>query len=268
MRLYGWIGLSILVFAEILLFAGNPVVAANMTPVAWTGYILLADAVVFHLTGQSWLMTRRREFWYLLPISVISWLMYEFYNYRMQGWSYIGLPDHTWARGFGYFWAFATIFPGLFVTADLLLALRWFRRFRGKRRPWSAQTLRVLFTLGFICLAVPLLYPSGYLWALVWVGMVFFLGPINLMYAPDSLFRDFAEGDYERIAALFVGGIICGFLWEFWNFWATAKWYYTVPIILSDVKIFEMPVVGFLGFPPFALECFAMYQTARAIMKL
>lgn len=267
MRLYGWIGLAILVLAEILLFAGNPVVAANMTPVAWTGYILLTDAVVFRLTGQSWLMTRRREFWYLLPISVISWLMYEFYNYRMQGWYYIGLPDHTWARGFGYFWAFATIFPGLFVTADLLLALRWFRRFRGKPRPWSAQTLRVLFTLGFICLAVPLLYPSGYLWALVWVGTMFFLGPINLMYAPDSLFRDFAEGDYERIAALFVGGIICGFLWEFWNFWATAKWYYTVPIILSDVKIFEMPVVGFLGFPPFALECFAMYQTARAIMR-
>ena len=259
--------MAILVLAEILLFAGNPVVAANMTPVAWTGYILLTDAVVFRLTGQSWLMTRRREFWYLLPISVISWLMYEFYNYRMQGWYYIGLPDHTWARGFGYFWAFATIFPGLFVTADLLLALRWFRRFRGKPRPWSAQTLRVLFTLGFICLAVPLLYPSGYLWALVWVGTMFFLGPINLMYAPDSLFRDFAEGDYERIAALFVGGIICGFLWEFWNFWATAKWYYTVPIILSDVKIFEMPVVGFLGFPPFALECFAMYQTARAIMR-
>ena len=99
MRLYGWIGLSILVLAEILLFAGNPVVAANMTPVAWTGYILLADAVVFRLTGQSWLMTRRREFWYLLPISVISWLMYEFYNYRMQGWYYIGLPDDIWARG-------------------------------------------------------------------------------------------------------------------------------------------------------------------------
>ncbi len=266
MRLYGWIGLAILVLAETLLFAGNPVAAANMTPVAWTGYILLADAVVFRLAGQSWLMTRRREFWHLLPVSVISWLIYEFYNYRMQGWHYIGLPDDTWARGFGYFWAFATIFPGLFVTADLLLALRWFRRFRGRPRPWSAQTLRVLFTLGFICLAVPLLYPSGYLWALVWVGTVFFLGPINLMYAPDSLFRDFAEGDYERIAALFAGGIICGFLWELWNFWATAKWYYTVPI-LSDVKIFEMPVVGFLGFPPFALECFAMYQTARAILR-
>ena len=37
-----------------------------------------------------------------------------------------------------------------------------------------------------------------------------------------------------------------------------AKWIYTVPG-LSDWKLFEMPVLGFLGFPPFALECFTMY---------
>ncbi|MFQ5691632.1 MAG: hypothetical protein ACE5IM_01125 [Nitrospinota bacterium] len=266
MRPHGWIGLAILVVVEALLFAGNPVVAYNMTPLAWTGYILFVDGVVHRLRGQSWLTTRRREFWHMLPVSVISWLIYEFYNYWLQGWHYVGLPESLWVRGIGYFWAFATIFPGIFETADLLLALRWFRRCRGRPRPWSPAALRVVFSLGFIFLAVPLAVPSGYLWALVWVGTVFFLGPINLLYAPDSLFRDFAEGDYERMAALFVGGLVCGFLWEFWNFWAAAKWFYTVPI-LSDVKLFEMPVVGFLGFPPFALECFAMYQTSRAILK-
>ena len=266
MRLYGWIGLVILVASEALLFAGNTFVAYNMTPIAWTGYILLADAIVHRIKGRSWLTTRRREFWYLIPISVISWLLYEFYNYRLQGWHYVGMPENMWVRGVGYFWAFATIFPGIFVTADLLLALKLFRRCRGKPRPWSLNTLRVIFTLGFVFLAVPLVFPSGYLWAFVWVGMVFFLGPINLAYAPDSLFRDFAEGDFERMTALFVGGLICGFLWEFWNYWAATKWVYTVPI-LSAVKIFEMPVVGFLGFPPFALECFAMYQTARVILK-
>jgi hypothetical protein len=29
------------------------------------------------------------------------------------------------------------------------------------------------------------------------------------------------------------------------------------------VKLFEMPVLGFLGFPPFALECFLMYRFVR-----
>ncbi len=57
---------------------------------------------------------------------------------------------------------------------------------------------------------------------------------------------------------------ICGGLWEFWNFWARAKWIYTVPI-LGDIKIFEMPVLGYFGFPPFALECFAMYVFVRRL---
>jgi hypothetical protein len=55
---------------------------------------------------------------------------------------------------------------------------------------------------------------------------------------------------------------VCGWLWEFWNYWAAAKWLYIFPMF-QGWKIFEMPAPGFLGFPPFALECFTMYVTAR-----
>jgi hypothetical protein len=54
-------------------------------------------------------------------------------------------------------------------------------------------------------------------------------------------------------------------VWEFWNYWARTKWIYTVPI-LAEVRIFEMPVPGYLGFPAFALECFAMYAIARRLI--
>jgi hypothetical protein len=30
--------------------------------------------------------------------------------------------------------------------------------------------------------------------------------------------------------------------------------------VLNGWKVFEMPVLGFLGFPPFALECAVMYN--------
>ena len=53
--------------------------------------------------------------------------------------------------------------------------------------------------------------------------------------------------------------LIAGLLWELWNFWAHTKWIYTFPILRS-VRLFEMPVLGFLGFPPFALEYFVMYH--------
>jgi hypothetical protein len=54
-------------------------------------------------------------------------------------------------------------------------------------------------------------------------------------------------------------GMICGLLWEFWNFWTKSKWIYTVPFV-GDIKLFEMPILGFLGFAPFALECYVMYN--------
>ena len=49
-----------------------------------------------------------------------------------------------------------------------------------------------------------------------------------------------------------------GFNWEFWNFWAYTKWIYTVPIPEMP-QIFEMPILGFLGFGPFGLETFAFW---------
>jgi hypothetical protein len=44
------------------------------------------------------------------------------------------------------------------------------------------------------------------------------------------------------------------------NIRAGSKWIYTVPGF-EELKLFEMPLLGFLGFPPFALECFVIYRT-------
>ena len=37
--------------------------------------------------------------------------------------------------------------------------------------------------------------------------------------------------------------------------------------LLSEIKLFEMPVLGFLGFPPFALECYVLYQFAKTALR-
>jgi hypothetical protein len=44
------------------------------------------------------------------------------------------------------------------------------------------------------------------------------------------------------------------------------KWTYTVPYF-GETKIFEMPVLGYLGFPPFAIECWAMYIFVRSLLS-
>ena len=36
---------------------------------------------------------------------------------------------------------------------------------------------------------------------------------------------------------------------------------------MEHLKIFEMPVPGYLGFPAFALECFTMYVFLRIVVS-
>ena len=64
--------------------------------------------------------------------------------------------------------------------------------------------------------------------------------------------------------SLLLAGIILGFLWEFWNYWAVIKWKYDIPFV-GFFKIFEMPVLGYLGYFPFALELYAMYWFFRSL---
>lgn len=63
---------------------------------------------------------------------------------------------------------------------------------------------------------------------------------------------------------LFVAGTLCGLLWEFWNYYAVTKWFYEIPFV-GFFKIFEMPILGYLGYGPFAWELFAMYYFARSL---
>ncbi len=92
----------------------------------------------------------------------------------------------------------------------------------------------------------------------MWLGFIFLLDPINARLGAETLTRD-------RIINLSASGVLCGVLWEFWNFWSRSKWHYSVPI-MEHLKIFEMPVPGYFGFPAFALECFTMYVFVRVVV--
>src|SRR5262249_33828630 len=126
-------------------------------------------------------------------------------------------------------------------------------------RPWRPPPALVTLSVvvGVVAVALPLLVVSSWLVPFVWLGFTLLLEPINARRGRPSWLADLARGDASRVSALLASGLVCGALWEFWNYWATTKWTYTVPY-LGDVKIFEMPILGYLGFLPFALECYAM----------
>jgi hypothetical protein len=238
------------------------------TPICWTGFILFADAIVYHARGHSWIRSAPGEFALLAIVSIPLWLVFEFYNVYIDNWYYDGLPENWWLRMLGYAWSFATISPAIFEGADLVSVIRG--SCGSRKSGGSGKSPHDLFglpdlpglwiALGALMLASPFLVPptvARYLAAPVWLGFIFLLEPINARLGADTLTR-------ERIINLSLSGLLCGVLWELWNFWSRAKWHYTVPI-MEHLKIFEMPVPGYLGFPAFALECFTMYVFVRRL---
>ena len=272
-----WIGLAILAAGQLLLVAGSQWMATWLTPVLWTGAILFMDGIVFRLRGQSWIMTRPREIPLLALASVGVWLLFEAYNLHLRNWRYEGLPPSSLIRDLGYFWSFGTIMPGVFEAADLVKAV--LERARGETRshsPTSRLGDRWAWSLaGTAMVTIPLLLPSGTaaLWfGAVWIGFFLLLDPLNEMLGVAALRQQWRLGDRQTVYSLLLGGMICGFLWETWNQQAAAAggayWVYIFPGPLRPLglRFGQMPVLGLLGFPPFALELFAFYQLIRQML--
>jgi hypothetical protein len=270
---HGYAGIMIITLAEALLFHGNQLVGHWFTPIVWTGYILFADALVFKLRGRSLLMTDRVEFVVLAVISITGWWLFEFYNeprFWRSGqelwWHYHNLEPNFFLRRVGYDWAFATISPAMFETAELLRATVFRQQKARLTIKFSRSVLMMLSVVGLAGVIVPLLFPSEWFAPVIWLSFILLLDPINAWRGQPSICADLARADWRRLWSLLLSGLVCGGLWEFWNYWAIAKWTYTVPFF-GNVKLFEMPVLGFLGFPPFAVECWVMYIFLRSLLE-
>ncbi len=256
--LHGIFGIIFLLISEIALFKKIDPFYSWFFCFAWWSYIFTIDAVIYRLKGNSLMVNRTREFLFMIPWSIFLWLIFEAANLSLENWYYINLPHSMVERWLGYAIAYGTVLPGMFVTAELLESLGLFRKSKIKKTVLSSGGHSVLILLGALCLASSVLVPE-YFFPLIWVGFIFLLDPLNYRFEGKSLLKDLEEGNPRRIYLLLVGGLICGFLWEFWNFWALSKWVYTVPFF-ERAKGFEMPFPGFLGFPPFALQAYVMYN--------
>jgi hypothetical protein len=226
------------------------------------------DAWIYRRRGSSLLTAHRDVFALQCLLSIVFWCLFEAYNRVMPGWQYQNLPPYLPIRLLGYAVSFATIMPGMFETCELL---QTYDLFRGARIPairWNTFALLASMIVGALfCFAPPFFSEQtrGYLWAFVWMGWFFMLEPLNYWRGVQSIYRDWEHGSITRTLQLFAAGAICGVLWEFWNMWAYTKWVYVFPLG-QDLKFFEMPLVGFLGFLAFALEYFTMFHFFASLL--
>jgi hypothetical protein len=272
MKLYGWLGLLLLIVSEVFLFRRIEPFCSWFYCFAWWSYILLADNLVLRLRGHSLICGRRSELWRMLPISVFFWLLFEGYNLALRNWAYADVPSQLWLRWPAYTLAFATVLPGVFITADLVEYLI----FGARSRPSASESEELdasprthpshaWVVLGAVFSAAPLFWPR-YFFPAVWLGPIFLLDPALERLGLQNLSLQIARGARRRIWSLLAAGLACGLMWEFWNFWAASRWTYSVPYF-GEWKIFEMPLLGFFGFPPFALECWIFYHLFRRLQR-
>ena len=256
--IHGIFGIILLLISELAVFKKIDPFYSWFYCFAWWSYIFIIDAVIYRLKGNSLIVNRAREFLFMVPWSIFIWSIFEAANLSLENWYYINLPRSMAERWLGYAIAYGTVLPGMFETAELLEGLGLFKKSRIKRTIISREGRSVLILLGTLCLASSVLVPD-YCFPLIWVGFTLLLEPLNYQFGGKSLLKDLEEGNPQKIYLLLIAGVICGFLWEFWNFWALSKWVYTVPFF-EKVKGFEMPFLGFLGFPPFAVQAYVMYN--------
>ena len=74
-----------------------------------------------------------------------------------------------------------------------------------------------------------------------------------------NLAQELRRGEWKTAVAVGLGGVTCGFFWEFWNFWATPKWVYDIPYV-EFWHVFEMLILGYAGYVPFAWSVYQLVE--------
>ncbi|MBI5030737.1 MAG: hypothetical protein HZB51_09435 [Chloroflexi bacterium] len=231
----------------------------------WLGYVLTVDGLVGWRKGSSLLLRSPRDFVLLFVLSAPIWWIFEGLNNFVLNWHYVIPADYSVGQVIVESTiCFSTVIPAVFETAALVSTYHFVNRLRtSKRFQLSERFLWTLMFAGAFGFAALVLAPR-YAFPLTWIWLVLILDPLNHLRGRVSLIEQAANGDYRMIGALTFGVLVCGFFWEMWNFFAFPKWYYTVPFF-DWLRIFQMPLLGFLGYIPFAWELYALYHFAWGI---
>jgi hypothetical protein len=249
-----------------LLLLGASWIVAWSSPVAllrdhtfiglWLGYILFANALLAKITGRA-LFSLNRTTLKLFVASSSFWWFFEFENMFFQNWRYQGADHFSTPRYVLHAsLAFSTVLPAVFITAALieqfivqkdrskLVALRLPNRF-------AAGLITAI--VGVLPLVLAPIFPDQ-LFPALWISPLIVLVYLQRYANLATIFDGVARGDVREPLSWALGALICGALWELWNYHSFPKWSYSIPYV-EYLYVFEMPLLGYAGYAPFGLLC-------------
>lgn len=265
LRLNLYLGLFALIISVLLLRLQFSFMKTWFYCFAWWSFILIMDSLNFRIRKASPLSESIKMFLFSAFVSVFVWLIFELFNLRLKNWSYHNLPFSAWERWLGYFIAFASVVPAmreLSFFMEGLLKKKSPAFFRIKATP---TLLRLCVFLGIVFIFLALTWPSLF-FPLAWLCFIFLLEPLNYWLKNETFLSNLERKDWRRLWSWIIAGLVAGFFWEFWNHLAVSRWEYSLPY-LNIWRVFEMPIFGYTGFMPFALEIFAIFQLFTWVLR-
>ena len=220
----------------------------------WTGATLFVRA----LQGEDPLPIPRQ--FLLMLLSVPMWWWFELVNEFVHNWTYQGGEVYS-AQAYLLFatLAFSTVVPALDTTWKALFGIG--KLVRVPRSPAGMAWVGWEIAMGVVTQALVFILPA-YFYPFVWVAPFLVVDGIAGLLGGPNLLSEVSGRRWRLPLLVGLAGMICGFFWEFWNFWAMPKWTYNIPF-LHFFQIFEMPVLGYFGYVPFAWFTFQYVQLAE-----
>ncbi len=258
--LYGWAGiLLIIVFWYLNWFLTGLRTDWAFFPL-WLGFCLAVDAIVYRRKGTSLIHRSIKKFILLFVISAPVWWLFELFNSFTHNWFYDGRQYFTDLQFFILASiSFSTVIPAVFEAAELAGTFRRIRNLKTYKGPEpTSAAARMFFILGVITLILEIIFPKVF-YPFIWITVYFLAEPVNIKMKNRTLLQYTGRGNWKPAAALWTGILICAFFWEMWNYYSYPKWTYSLPMV-NFLHIFEMPVSGYIGYLPFSLELFAVYN--------
>ncbi len=226
----------------------------------WLGYCLTIDALTFKRKGNS-LLTRNPTYYLLLFfLSIPVWWVFEAINSKGHYWHY---SHQSHFSNLAYFcWAslsFSTVVPAVFGTAEWMGTFGWIQLTKKGPPIGQNNAIQVFIFLAGIFFFISIFLWPAYSFAFVWISLYCISDPLNYWLGNRTLIQNTAYRDWREVVALCMAGLMCGFFWELWNFYSMPQWRYTIPFV-DAWYVFEMPLLGYLGYLPFTLEVFALFH--------
>jgi hypothetical protein len=257
---HGWIGILLILIFWYLNWNLEGLRTQILFFPLWLGYILTVDALVFYRKNTSLFTRSRKKFALMFLISAPAWWLFELINLQTQNWFYEGKQFFTDVEyAILATISFSTVMPAVFGTAELVGSFKWINNLKkGKVLSPAKATLNKFFLTGFTMLALVIILPE-YFYYFEWAAVYFILEPINYKLKNRTLFDYTIKGNWRAIVTLAIGALLCGFFWEMWNYFSYPIWIYDTPMV-NFLHVFEMPLLGYIGYIPFSLELFAIYN--------